>query len=102
MTEDDFYSDGTDIISTTGEHSGVYLGLHNVAITVPQLLSTFVSFLVFSTFETPGNNISDATTKDLTENTNGDGGLAIALTMQLGGIAALISLYFLVKLRQES
>lgn len=102
VTEDDFYSDGTDIISTTGEHSGVYLGLHNVAITVPQLLSTFVSFLVFSTFETPGNNISDATTKDLTENTNGDGGLAIALTMQLGGIAALISLYFLVKLRQES
>lgn len=99
LTEDDFYSDGTDTISTTGEHSGVYLGLHNVAITVPQLVSTFVSFLMFSMFESSGHN---SNTNDFTDNVNGDGGFAIAATMQLGGIAALASLYFLIKLRRES
>lgn len=98
LTEDDFYSDGTEVNSTTGEHSGVYLGLHNVAITVPQLVSTFVSFLIFSVLEQP----VEGSTEGLTESSKGDGGFAIAATMQLGGVAALASIYFIIKLRRDS
>lgn len=103
LTEDDFYSDGSEIISTTGEHSGVYLGLHNVAITVPQLLSTFISFLVFSMLEPSQleNSSSETEINDLPSPTEGDGGFAIAVTMQLGGVAALLSAYFILKLRRE-
>lgn len=103
LTEDDFYSDGSEIISTTGEHSGVYLGLHNVAITVPQLVSTFVSFLVFSMLEPTqlDDSSSDIANNDLPSSTKGDGGFAIAATMQLGGITALLSAYFIIKLRRE-
>lgn len=105
LTEDDFYSDGSEIISTTGEHSGVYLGLHNVAITVPQLISTFVSFLVFSVLEPlplTGDNEENKTSSDIiSEPTTGDGGFAIAVTMQLGGIAALFSAYFILQLRRS-
>lgn len=101
LTEDDFFSDGSNTISTTGEHSGVYLGLHNVAITIPQLLSTFVSFLVFAAVEQNQNELEDGTIEGVVDRGNGDGGFAIAVTMQLGGVAALLSIYFIIKLRQE-
>lgn len=98
LTEDDFYSDGTEVNSTTGEHAGVYLGLHNVAITAPQLVSTFVSFLIFSVLEPP----HEGSVEGLPESTKGDGGFAIAATMQLGGFTALASIYFIIKLRRDN
>lgn len=101
LNEEDFYSDGSEVISTTGEHSGVYLGLHNVAITVPQLLSTFISFLVFSAMEPSQLNVENSEIEDtnFSSTTKNDGGFAIAVTMQLGGIAALISAYYVLQLR---
>lgn len=65
-----------------GDKSGIYLGIHNTAITLPQFLSTFGSYLVFRILQTdpskPGN----------------DGGHAIAITMQIGALFALIAAYF--------
>ncbi|KAG5361693.1 General alpha-glucoside permease [Yarrowia sp. C11] len=58
------------------KHTGVYLGIHNIAISAPQFLCTFVSSFVFFLFEGEG-----------------DGGHAIAVTFQLGGVMTLVAAY---------
>lgn len=74
------------------EDSGVYLGLHNVAITVPQLVATFVSFLVYSfidSFQGPDYKEGE------------DGGRAIAYTLQIGGLTALVAAYHCRRLKKN-
>lgn len=74
--------------ASTGEQSGVYLGIHNVAITIPQLFSTLISAVVFSL----------AVPKDQEEGK--DGGRAVALTLQIGAFTALAAAYFTRQLRK--
>ncbi|CAN6669860.1 hypothetical protein TRVA0_042S00540 [Trichomonascus vanleenenianus] len=80
--------------NTTGEQSGVYLGIHNVAITLPQFVSTCMSFLIFSA-------ITDEADASLPEKPNeGDGGTAIARTLQVGAITAAIAGILTMKLKR--
>ncbi|ANB12769.1 hypothetical protein AWJ20_1039 [Sugiyamaella lignohabitans] len=75
--------------------AGVYLGIHNVAITVPQLVATFVSFLIFSFAQTTATETSLKTRSGATvEDGPGDGGLAIARTLQVGSLTALLAAYY--------
>lgn len=85
-------------ITTTGEQSGVYLGIHNVSITIPQLISTLGSFIIFSASQKP----TDAKESLASKPGQGDGGSAIALTMQVGSIAALLAAFLTWKLKSTS
>lgn len=75
------------------EESGVYLGIHNVAVTLPQLFSTFVSFLIFSVFQ-----VSAPSEENLPKPGEGDGGRVIAFTLQVGAIPTLLAAYYTYKL----
>lgn len=61
--------------------TGVYLGIHNIAISAPQFVCTFVSSFVFFLLEG-----------------DGDGGRAIAMTFQIGGCMTLVAAYLSTKL----
>jgi solute carrier family 45 protein 1/2/4 len=89
---------------TAGEQSGIYLGIHNVAVTIPQLVSTLMSFVIFSLASDSHeqSRTSDSTGSDqrLTSG-QGDGGLAIARTFQLGTFTALGAAYLTFKLKRK-
>ncbi|KAK9472204.1 major facilitator superfamily domain-containing protein [Dipodascopsis tothii] len=74
----------------SSEQAGVYLGLLNVSITVPQFLSTFTSFVVFSILEPHKTDEFDGDT---------DGPDTIGVTMRLGGLLALGAAYTTWRLR---
>ncbi|KAK9479889.1 hypothetical protein V1514DRAFT_303528 [Lipomyces japonicus] len=92
------YEENADIadeeFQETSERAGIFLGLLNVSITVPQFVSTFVSFIIFSILE-PGKSteLSDH------ERPNKEGVNAIGVTLQVGGLTALIAAYMTHKLR---
>ncbi|KAK9325373.1 hypothetical protein V1517DRAFT_254286 [Lipomyces orientalis] len=92
--EDEDASD--DESQESSEQAGIYLGLHNVSITVPQFVSTFVSFIIFSILD-PGK--SDELTGD-GDSTDRTGVNSIGVTLQLGGFTALVAAYMAWKLRQ--
>jgi solute carrier family 45, member 1/2/4 len=46
-------------VSSTGELAGVYLGVLNVYTTLPQLVGTFISWIVFSLLEPSKADLSD-------------------------------------------
>lgn len=48
-----------DATSSTGELAGVYLGVLNVYTTLPQLVGTFISWVVFSVLEPSKEDLSD-------------------------------------------
>ncbi|KAK9484880.1 hypothetical protein V1527DRAFT_468433 [Lipomyces starkeyi] len=80
----------------SSEQAGIYLGLHNVSITIPQFVSTFMSFVIFSILD-PGK--SEELTGDGEEQSR-TGVDAIGVTLRLGGITALVSAYMAWKLRK--
>ncbi|KAK9360913.1 hypothetical protein V1504DRAFT_453638 [Lipomyces starkeyi] len=80
----------------SSEQAGIYLGLHNVSITIPQFVSTFMSFVIFSILD-PGK--SEELTGDGDEQSR-TGVDAIGVTLRLGGITALVSAYMAWKLRK--
>lgn len=84
-------TDDEPIGEPSGELSGIYLGLHNVAITVPQLVATFVSFVIYSVLDaTQGPDYKEGQ----------DGGRAIAYTLQLGALTALGAAYYCRQLKK--
>lgn len=71
---------GREIGSEPGANqTGVYLGIHNIAISAPQFVCTFVSSLVFFLLERGSDEP--------------DGGHAIAVTFQIGGLMTLVAAY---------
>lgn len=79
----------------TSDQAGSYLGLHNVSITVPQFISTFVSFIVFSILD-PGKS------DELTGGNEAPKGVnAIGVTLQLGGITALGAAFMTYRLKKS-
>ncbi|KAK9491088.1 hypothetical protein V1508DRAFT_358767 [Lipomyces doorenjongii] len=80
----------------SSEQAGIYLGLHNVSITIPQFVSTFMSFIIFSILD-PGK--SEELTGDGDEESR-TGVDAIGVTLRLGGITALVAAYMAWKLRK--
>jgi solute carrier family 45, member 1/2/4 len=59
LSHDDDDDDDDDEQPSTGELAGVYLGVLNVYTTLPQFVSTFVSWIVFTLLQPSRNDVSD-------------------------------------------
>ncbi|KAF3905509.1 hypothetical protein AA313_de0200539 [Arthrobotrys entomopaga] len=86
--------------SSTGELAGIYLGILNLFITLPQFVGSFMSFVVFAILE-PGKS------PELAEGGGGDasqephkGVNAIAVTMFIGGLGSIVAAWKTFKLPQ--
>ena len=75
-----------DVSENNIEHSGLFLGLHNASITIPQFVSTFGSYIIFKLMDVNPKNPHD-------------GGSAIAVTLQVGAIAALLAAFYARKIK---
>lgn len=92
----------TTTTSSTGELSGVYFGILNIYVTIPQFLSTLMSGLVFAVFE-PGKSpeLAAAAGEALPA---GDpaaprGPNAIAVSMFIGALSSLAAAWATARLR---
>lgn len=68
------------------DQAGVVLGIHNMAIAAPQMISTFISSIIFRLFQKPRNVPGDR---------------SIAMTLALGGFTVLVAAWFVHTLRDE-
>lgn len=84
--------------SSTGELSGIYFGILNIYVTIPQFLSTVMSGAVFSLLE-PGKSPELATEAHPSETSDPSGPNAIAVCMFLGAISSLMAAWTTRKLR---
>lgn len=69
------------------DQAGVILGIHNMAIAAPQIIATVASSVIFRFFQKPRGKPGDH---------------SIAIVMALGGIAVLVSAYFIHLIRDEA
>lgn len=74
---------------STGELSGIYFGILNIYTTLPQLLGNLMSAFVFAVLE-PGKSPELATDAHPSEHHSTDGPNAIAVTLFIGAIFAVI------------
>lgn len=90
--EADIEGRGSSPSSTTSSHAGTVLGLHNVAIVVPQFLVTAMSSLVFAIMEpnTKGDGSAPAP-GGATEGGTGKNSDALGLIFRIGGCCALVA-----------
>jgi len=68
------------------DQAGVILGLHNVAVSAPQVIATLVSSAVFRALQKPRNVPGD---------------VSVAWTLRLGGIAVLVSAFYTWRMRES-
>ncbi|KAF2261066.1 MFS general substrate transporter [Lojkania enalia] len=76
--------------STTGEGSGVYLGIMNLYTTLPQFVGTGISWVVFSVLE-PGKSPELAKEAHPDEHHSTDGPNAIAVCLFIGALSAAVA-----------
>ncbi|KAL8739343.1 MAG: hypothetical protein Q9181_000074 [Wetmoreana brouardii] len=69
------------------DQAGVVLGLHNVAISAPQILATLVSSAIFRIAQKPRGEAGDD---------------SVGWVLRFGGVAALVAAYMTSRLREES
>ncbi|KAB5570194.1 major facilitator superfamily domain-containing protein [Coniochaeta sp. 2T2.1] len=69
------------------DQAGVILGIHNMAIAAPQIIATVASSIIFKFFQKPRGSPGDH---------------SIAIVMALGGIAVLVSAYFIHLIKDEA
>jgi len=96
-TPDHDDNEGT-IDSSTGELAGVYLGILNLFVTMPQFVGSFVSFVVFAILE-PGKS-PELAGRDDSRPAHTKGVNAIAVTMTMGGFGSLVAAYRTYRLRK--
>lgn len=77
-----------DLPENCSELAGVYMGIHNCSITLPQFISTFGSYIIFRVLETDPND------------PHADNGRSIAVALQIGSIASLLAASYAQKLRK--
>ncbi|KAF3185015.1 hypothetical protein TWF788_004843 [Orbilia oligospora] len=85
--------------SSTGELAGIYLGILNLFITLPQFVGSFVSFVVFAILE-PGKSPELAEGGDQVPTEPKKGVNAIAVTMLIGGLGSIVAAWRTWKLPQ--
>ena len=68
------------------DQAGVVLGLHNVAISAPQILATLVSSAIFRIAQKPRGKPGDD---------------SVGWVMRFGGVAALVAAYMTSRLKEE-
>ena len=66
--------------------AGIILGLHNVAVSAPQVIATLVSSAVFKALQKPRNVPGDT---------------SVAWTLRLGGIAVLVAAFFTWRMKES-
>ena len=69
------------------DQAGVILGIHNMACAAPQIISTFGSSLLFKIFQKPRGEAGDH---------------SIGIVLALGGLAVLMSSFFVMQLRDSA
>ncbi|KAF2811230.1 sucrose transport protein-like protein [Mytilinidion resinicola] len=84
--------------ASTGEGSGVYLGILNLYTTLPQFVGTFISWAVFSILE-PGKSPELAKEAHPDEHHSTDGPNGIAVCLFIGAISAVAAAYATTRLR---
>ncbi|KAJ1032757.1 hypothetical protein NDA16_000778 [Ustilago loliicola] len=97
--EDGLDSDDTD--ANTSLQAGSVLGLHNVAVVVPQFLVTAFSSLIFAIMEPSNNDDQNTPSKDGSAGQIGgasNSGDALGLIFRLGGCCALVAGILAVRL----
>ncbi len=83
---------------STGELSGIYFGILNIYVTIPQFLSTLMSAAVFAMLE-PGKSPELATEAHPSEHSDTSGPNAIAVCMFLGALSSLVAAWTTRRLR---
>ncbi|KAK4961017.1 hypothetical protein LTR10_001506 [Elasticomyces elasticus] len=76
--------------SSTGESSGIYLGILNIYTTLPQFVGTGISWVVFSILE-PGKSPELATEAHPDEHHSTEGVSGIAVCLFIGALSALVA-----------
>ncbi|KAK5733917.1 hypothetical protein LTR17_009324 [Elasticomyces elasticus] len=76
--------------SSTGESSGIYLGILNIYTTLPQFVGTGISWVVFSILE-PGKSPELATEAHPDEHHSTEGVSGIAVCLFVGALSALVA-----------
>ncbi|KAL2263757.1 hypothetical protein VTK26DRAFT_5284 [Humicola hyalothermophila] len=84
--------------SSTGGLSGVYFGILNIYVTIPQFLSTLMTGVVFAMLE-PGKSPELATEAQPSEHADPHGPNAIAVSMVIGALSSLVAAWSTSKLR---
>jgi solute carrier family 45, member 1/2/4 len=74
--------------SGAGDLSGVYLGILNLYVTLPQFIGTFISWIVFSILE-PGKSPELAKEAHPDEHHSTEGPNAIAVCLFIGAVCAI-------------
>ena len=87
--------------SSTGELSGVYFGILNIYVTIPQFISTLMSGAVFAMLE-PGKSPELATEAHPSEHAKTSGPNAIAVSMVIGALSSLVAAWSTSKLRSTT
>ncbi|EPS44667.1 hypothetical protein H072_1349 [Dactylellina haptotyla CBS 200.50] len=85
--------------SSTGELAGIYLGILNLFITLPQFVGSFMSFIVFAILE-PGKSpeLAEGGADRQTPQEPHKGVNAIAVTMLIGGLGSIVAAWRTFKL----
>ena len=94
--------DGPSVNSSTGETAGIYLGILNLFTTLPQLVGTFISMIVFSILE-PGKSPElheDGSEEAVQKATSGPN--AIAVCLFIGALSAVGASYATVRMKATS
>jgi solute carrier family 45 protein 1/2/4 len=84
--------------SSTGELSGIYFGILNIYVTIPQFLSTVMAGAVFAMLE-PGKSPELAAEGEVVPPAEQTGPNAIAVCMFLGALSSLVSAWSTRKLK---
>ena len=73
---EDWHQHGDD--REEGDEAGIILGIHNVAVSAPQILSTLISSIIFKALQKPRDEPGD---------------VSVGWTLRLGGLAALAAAF---------
>lgn len=84
--------------TSTGELSGIYLGILNVYTTLPQFVGTFISFIVFSILE-PGKSPELAKDAHPDEHHSTDGLNGIGVCLFIGALSTIGAAYATQRLK---
>jgi len=116
VAHDQAVSDSDNVIpkNDISDKAGIILGIHNIAIVVPQFLVTALCALVFALLEPnrsisahPANGVPVANTTSVSSDIPvGDvppqgGKDSIGVVMRIGGVSALVACYYTLRLARE-
>lgn len=85
MDGDDDDDEGEDPQYEEEDQAGVILGLHNVAISAPQILATLMSSIVFKLLQKPRNEPGD---------------VSVGWTLRIGGMATLVAAFITWRMKE--